>query len=93
MTDAEPICFLTDATACGVRLDRLVAEKVEGISRSRVAALIKEGAIRVDGRVVKPSQVLAGGEQVVVTVPEARPVEAVAQAVHCLAMAEMLLQA
>jgi 23S rRNA pseudouridine1911/1915/1917 synthase len=79
MSDAEPICFLTDATACGVRLDRLVAEKVEGISRSRVAALIKEGAIRVDGRVVKPSQVLAGGEEVVVTVPEARPVEAVAQ--------------
>jgi len=68
----------TDAHA-GERIDRFVAEQMADFSRSRVAALIKEGAVVVDGRRVKPSHVLSGGEVVVVSVPEARPVETLAQ--------------
>jgi len=79
MSGSDSIVLLADAAVAGERLDRFVAERVEGVSRSRVAALIREGAVLVDGRVVKPSLVLAGGERVVVTVPEARPVAAVAQ--------------
>jgi len=79
MSDSAPIRFTADAAAAGARIDRVVAERVGALSRSRVAGLIKDGAVLVDGRVVKPSHVLAGGEEVVVTVPEARPVEAVAQ--------------
>jgi len=71
--------FLADAAAVGVRLDRFVAERLVDVSRSRVAALIKEGAVRVGGRVVKPSHLLAGGEWVEVVIPEARPVATVAQ--------------
>lgn len=79
MTAPLEIRLTADAGAAGVRLDRFVAERMADISRSRVAALIREGAVVVGGRAVKPSHVLGGGEVVVVTVPEARPVEAVAQ--------------
>jgi 23S rRNA pseudouridine1911/1915/1917 synthase len=76
----EPTTRLTaDASAAGVRIDRFVAERMAELSRSRVAALIRDGAVLVDGRVVKPSHVLSGGEAVTVTVPEARPVEALPQ--------------
>lgn len=79
MPDPGPLRLPADAAAAGVRIDRFVAERIEGLSRSRVAGLIKEGAVVVDGRAVKPSHVLTGGEVVVVTVPEARPVETAAQ--------------
>jgi 23S rRNA pseudouridine1911/1915/1917 synthase len=77
---SSPIHLRVDADAAGERIDRFVADRVAELSRSRVAALIKEGAVLVDGRTVKASQVLAGGEVVLVSVPEARPVETQAQA-------------
>jgi 23S rRNA pseudouridine1911/1915/1917 synthase len=79
MSETPPTRLTADAAAAGVRIDRFVAERMGELSRSRVAALIKDGAVLVDGRVVKPSHVLSGGEAVSVTVPEARPVETVAQ--------------
>ena len=79
MTEGGAAEFQADATAAGERVDRFVAERLAGVSRSRVAGLIREGMVRVDGRVVKPSHVLAGGEVVDVVIPEARPVVAVAQ--------------
>ena len=79
MTEGGAAEFQADATAAGERVDRFVAERLAGVSRSRVAGLIREGMVRVDGRVVKPSHVLAGGEVVGVVIPEARPVVAVAQ--------------
>jgi 23S rRNA pseudouridine1911/1915/1917 synthase len=79
MPDSAAIHLTVEAAAAGCRLDRFVAERLPELSRSRVAGLIKEGSVRVDRRVVKPSLVLAGGEGIVVVVPEARPVVTVAQ--------------
>lgn len=67
--------------AAADRLDRALAAIAPDVSRSRLAALIKEGAARVNGRPVgKPSARVEPGDEVVLTLPPAAPAHAVAQA-------------
>jgi len=63
----------------GQRLDIFLSKAREDISRSRWQALIKEGAVTVDGRPAKPSLVLAGGERVAFALPSAQPAELAAE--------------
>ena len=48
----------------GVRLDQYVSEKQADISRTRAARLIREGYIKLDGEVVKPSIKLSLGQKI-----------------------------
>jgi len=62
------------------RLDRTVGTLFPELSRSRAAALIREGAVSVDGRVVqKPAETVHPGQQVEVVLPEAAPDVAIPQ--------------
>ncbi len=79
VSEAEPIRLKVEPAAAGQRVDRFVADHLPDLSRSRVASLIREEAVTVDGRPVKPSHELAGGAEVTVAVPEVRPAAAVAQ--------------
>lgn len=64
----------------GGRLDRAVVDGVDGISRARVAQLIRDGRVRVEGAVVlRPSAAVAEGQAVEVEVPAPTPLEAPAQ--------------
>jgi 23S rRNA pseudouridine1911/1915/1917 synthase len=61
------------AEAAGERLDRFLA-RAEGIgSRSEAERLLREGRVLVDGRTRAKSHRLAGGEVMLVSVPERRP--------------------
>jgi len=63
----------------GMRIDAYLRANTE-FSRSRVSALMLEGAIAVDGVVqVKPSFKIAAGQKVVLSVPQTRPVDIVPQ--------------
>ena len=63
----------------GDRLDVLLSREGE-LSRSRAAALIKEGRVTVDGKTeYKPSCRAEEGARVLLDLPEARPVETAAQ--------------
>ena len=62
----------------GVRLDRLVAERLPHLSRARVTALIKQGAITVNGGSVKPSTRPISGS--VIAVDEPPPVDVALEA-------------
>jgi 23S rRNA pseudouridine1911/1915/1917 synthase len=66
-----------DEAAAGVRLDRwLAATLAPALSRSRVQALIRDGAVAVDGEVVtEPKRKLAPGSVVAVREPEPEPAE------------------
>lgn len=54
----------------GVRLDRYLAALLADHSRSQLQRLIKEGAVRVDGRAAKANQVVKTGQTVDVETPE-----------------------
>ena len=51
------------------RIDVYLARCDSGLSRSRVQKLIEDGQVTVDGRPVKPSAKLKGGERIRVEVP------------------------
>ncbi|MEW6568438.1 MAG: RluA family pseudouridine synthase, partial [Chloroflexota bacterium] len=54
----------------GGRLDRLVAEHVPDVSRTRLQACIRDGYVSVDGRAcARPGLRLSGGERVSITIP------------------------
>ena len=60
----------------GGRLDRLLADQDENISRTRWQQCIRDGLVLVDGAVVeRPSEALVGGERIEATVPAARPAD------------------
>ncbi len=69
--------WTAEADAAG-RLDRHVAERL-GLSRSRAAALVAAGDVRVDGRVPKKADPVAPGQQVEARIPAATPARAEAE--------------
>lgn len=66
----------------GQRIDRVLAEAVGGLSRSRVKTLIEEGRLRRDGVVVsEPAEAARAGQTYVLDVPAPIPAEPVPQAI------------
>lgn len=65
-----------EAGDAGQRLDRYLAARLPSLSRTRVAELIAEGRVRVNGGEAKRSHRLAGGETVEVEVRPRPPLEA-----------------
>lgn len=53
----------------GTRLDRLLAQQLPDLSRTRIQTLLKEGWITIDGATQKPSYRVEGGETIAVTLP------------------------
>lgn len=62
-----------------LRIDKFLAQKMEGITRSRIQKLIEEGNVTVDGKAVKTNHKLKVGEKVEVTVPDAQQMDVVAE--------------
>lgn len=76
---AQEIAFAADRDE---RLDVLVAEAAD-VTRSRAAALIKEGRVQVDGAVREKAGFAArAGADIRVDIPDAAPARAVAQDIH-----------
>lgn len=64
------------------RLDKALAAAAPELSRSRVQALIAEGAVSRNGETLDDPRVrLAPGTEVVVTLPEPQPIDAAPQAI------------
>ncbi|MBV1901605.1 MAG: RluA family pseudouridine synthase [Kordiimonadaceae bacterium] len=61
----------TTAATAGTRLDKLLADAMPDVSRSRLKALIKEGHVTCDGNTVtSPSKSVKSDENYTVTTPE-----------------------
>ncbi len=67
--------------AAGRRLDQALAEALPEYSRSRLKRWIDAGQLRVDGRVPRPRDIVAGGERVLLDAPDEDAVTSVAQAI------------
>jgi 23S rRNA pseudouridine1911/1915/1917 synthase len=58
----------------GGRLDHVLVERLPGLSRSRLQALIRDGALTVDDRpITKPGHRLEGGELLQLSIPRSSP--------------------
>jgi 23S rRNA pseudouridine1911/1915/1917 synthase len=59
------------AAAAGQRLDQWLAASLQGLSRSRLQALIRAGAVTADGAAARePARRVAAGERFTIAVPE-----------------------
>jgi 23S rRNA pseudouridine1911/1915/1917 synthase len=59
-----------DGTEIGQRLDKVITDRLDLLSRVKVQQLIKEGRVIVDGKPGKPALRLEGGESVAVEVTD-----------------------
>ena len=62
----------------GERIDKFISDKLD-ISRSRVQKLIEDGYVTVNGETAKSSQKVESTDIIMVEIPEAKPVEIVAE--------------
>ena len=77
---SEPARKLTlNAAAAGRRLDVVLAEYIEGVSRTQLSRHIGEGAVTLNGKPASPSQKVRAGDTVVWTPPRVREVELLAE--------------
>ena len=68
--------------ARGQRIDRVLAAACASLSRSRLQALIRQGAVQIDGAVwTDPGGKLKGGETLTVQVPAAVPAQPAGEAI------------
>jgi len=71
---------IVGAEESGARLDHFLAGWVPGFSRVRLQGFVKDGHVRVNGEVTRPSHPLREGERVEVVIPEvSAPAQAAAQ--------------
>ena len=64
------------ASEAGERLDRVLATRIEDLSRSRLKALILDGAVAISGRTIRdPGHRVNSGDAVVVAVPPPEPAQ------------------
>ncbi|WP_192251921.1 RluA family pseudouridine synthase [Mesorhizobium silamurunense] len=77
LTDNEAVVLEAGTDAAGQRLDQwLTAQLGPDISRSRVQALIRQGAVSIGGKPVEEAKrKMAPGEHVSVVMPEPEPAE------------------
>ncbi|MBI1354497.1 MAG: RluA family pseudouridine synthase [Acidobacteria bacterium] len=73
--------FEAPEDAAGVRLDRFLTEQLEGYSRTRIQAWIRDGRVLVDDNTARPSAKLEGGESIEVEPQELAPLRAVPEAI------------
>ena len=72
--DARAVEADAGADDAGARLDKWLSERLEGLTRSRLKALIEAGALLKNGAVFNdPSWKVRDGEHYALTVPEAAP--------------------
>ncbi|MBE6939917.1 MAG: RluA family pseudouridine synthase [Ruminococcaceae bacterium] len=75
----EPTTLQITTEEAGLRLDSFLAARLEGITRSQAARLLKEGAITCDGKILTKSHLTAAGQTISVLLPEAAETEVVPQ--------------
>lgn len=79
MQTQDKTITVTAAVPEPVRLDAFVAGALEGVSRSRVQKLVRDGEVLLNGAPSRASAVVHEGDTVTVSIPDPVPTEAVPQ--------------
>ena len=72
--EPDRLRFETPASGAGARLDAYLAENIDGWSRSRLARLIEDEDVLVNGKPAKPSYKIREGDEIDVEFTELPPV-------------------
>ncbi len=67
---SEPIYITVTAEEAGVRIDKLLSDRISSITRSHIQKLIEGGDVNVSGLSVKANYKVKAGEEIIVTIPE-----------------------
>ncbi len=75
----KTISLRPGSDAAGIRLDSYLASELSELTRSAAQRLIEDGQVSVNGKTAAKSCKLAGGEEIVVSLPEVEEVDVTAQ--------------
>ena len=67
---SEPIYISVTAEDAGVRIDKLLSDRISSITRSHIQKLIEGGDITISGSSVKANYKAKAGDEIIVTIPE-----------------------
>lgn len=70
---------MVEQETAGQRIDRFLSGEDTGLSRSALQALVADGHVLCNGRLVAKSLKLKAGDTIVLEIPDAKPIEAVPQ--------------
>ena len=71
--------FVVEQETAGQRIDRFLSGEDTGLSRSALQALVADGHVLCNGRLVAKSLKLKAGDIILLEIPDAKPIEAVPQ--------------
>ena len=74
---AETFSFSCDSDA--VRIDKFLVDNLDDVSRSAIQKIIDESGVTVNSKIVSKNYKCKSGDEIVVTVPDAKPLEAKAE--------------
>lgn len=77
----EDMIYTVTAEAVGERLDVFIVNRNSEFSRSHIQKRITEGAITINGKPVKANYKLRSGDNIVMRIPEAQPIEIIPEAI------------
>ncbi|MCX7044022.1 MAG: RluA family pseudouridine synthase [Candidatus Sumerlaeota bacterium] len=72
MPNPETIEFVISSTEAGQRADRVIAARIESLSRTAIQRLIAEEQVRVNTAPIKPRHLLQEGDWIVINIPPAQ---------------------
>ena len=71
--------FIVEPETAGQRIDRFLSGEDTGLSRSALQALVADGHVLCNGKLVAKSLKLKAGDTILLEIPDAKPIEAVPQ--------------
>lgn len=76
---SEQFNFIVDNSSVGARLDKLLTDSLEDFTRSAVQRIIEDGGVTINGNVISKNYKCKLNDNICVTIPDAKPMEAVAE--------------
>src|ERR1700757_3744523 len=75
------IDLVVSRTEAGLRLDQFLAKQLPEFSRSRLQQLIRDGFVRLNNTVVRPRQIVRGGDKIELIEPPLERIEVLPEAI------------
>ncbi|WP_368183527.1 RluA family pseudouridine synthase [Anaerotruncus rubiinfantis] len=71
--------YLTDEVDAGERIDKWLCENADGLTRSVIQRFCESGGVLANGKTVAKNYRLRGGEEILLRVPDAKPLDVLPQ--------------